>query len=274
MLNKNFLSTTILILFLPLLLKGQISQEISIGYELNQLMGDVGVNKLQLLDGSGSLNYRMQKHPHYAFHLGFSQGILNGNDSLSSLSERMERNIKVQTPYKAFNARIEIDYFSQLIPSYDFQQTPYIFGGIGLMSFHPMGNYQGEWLELQPLGTEGQGTVLNSEPLYSTRAWTLPFGIGWRGQLNSLWVLSIEAIWNLTSTDYLDDTHHLYVDTGLLEIEKGEIASYFSNPSNTLYETGTPRGNPQNNDSYFALNFKFGIHIEALMEQCAKFLHR
>ena len=46
---------------------------------------------------------------------------------------------------------------------------------------------------------------------------------------------SIEAMWTLTSTDYLDDTHNLYVDAGLLEIEKGEIASYFSNPSNTLF---------------------------------------
>jgi hypothetical protein len=102
----------------------------------------------------------------------------------------------------------------------------------------------------------------------------LPFGIGWRAQLNSLWVFSIEAMWTLTSTDYLDDTHNLYVDAGLLEIEKGEIASYFSNPSNTLFETGTPRGNPQNNDSYFALSLRFGIHIEAFMEQCAKFLHK
>ena len=274
MLDRNFLSTTILILFLPLILKGQISQEISVGYQLQQLIGDIGVNKLQLLDGAGNLNYRIQKHPHYAFHLGFSQGILYGDDSLSSFSEKVERNIAIQTPYQAFNARVEIDYFSQLIPSYNFQQTPYIFGGIGLISFNPMGNYQGEWLELQPLGTEGQGTILNSEPLYSKRAWTLPFGIGWRAQLNSLWVFSIEAMWTLTSTDYLDDTHNLYVDAGLLEIEKGEIASYFSNPSNTLFETGTPRANPQNNDSYFALSLKFGIHIEAFMEQCAKFLHK
>jgi hypothetical protein len=252
----------------------QVSQELFFGYGLNQLIGDVGVNKLQLLDGSIHMNYRIQRHPHYAFNFSYCQGELNGADSLSSLQEKKKKNLTIKSTFQSISTRLEIDYFPQSIPSYEFQHTPYIFGGIGLMSFNPMGEFQDEWVELQPLGTEGQGTILNEESLYSTRAWTLPFGLGYRAQLNNIWVVSLEANWTLTSTDYLDDTHNLYVDPVILEEQRGPISSHFSNPSSNLFAPGTPRGNPQNNDSFFTLNFNIGIHIEAFMERCAKFLHR
>ena len=247
--NKLFLLFSIFVFSQNI--KGQMSQELSLGFGLNQLIGDVGINKLQLIDGSRNLNYRNQSHSHYAFHIGLSQGGLYADDRLSNYKERIEKNIVVRSLFQSINTRLEIDYFPQLIPSYKFQQTPYIFGGVGLMSFTPQGKFGLDWIDLQPLGTEGQGTILSDESPYSTRAWTLPFGVGWRAQLNNVWVVSVEANWNLTTSDYLDDTHNLYVDQIVLENERGSLSSYFSNPSDNIFIPGTPRGNPQNNDSYF-----------------------
>jgi hypothetical protein len=100
--SKIFFVLILTIFASPFLLKGQVSQELFVGYGLNQLIGDVGVNKLQLLDGSKHVNYRIQLHPHYAFNLSYSQGELNGADSLSSFQERREKKLNYQIQFSKY----------------------------------------------------------------------------------------------------------------------------------------------------------------------------
>lgn len=253
----------------------QRSQELTLSWGGTRLMGDVGPAGLTLPQGgSWDLDYRIQSHPHYAFHLGYSEGGLEANDAQSAWPERQQRNFHVQTPFRSVQARMEVDFFPQRIPSFNFQHSPYLFAGMGLMTFEPRGYYQGEWIPLQPLGTEGQGTSVNPEARYSTRARTVPFGLGWRVQVNSLWVVNLEATWTQTTSDYLDDVHGTYSDISVIQENYGEAAAYFADPSGLNLPLGMARGNAQTRDAYFILRLGMGIHLEAFMEKCSSFLHR
>jgi hypothetical protein len=273
--GKKFLHILAFALLLPVAAMGQRSQELTFGWGGTVLLSDIGAAGASLPQRSNwDIDYRIQAHPHYAFHLSYGEGELYASDAQSAWKERQQRNITVQTPYRTLSARIEVDYFEQRIPSFDFQHSPYLFAGWGLMAFEPQGYYQGDWINLQPLGTEGQGSSASPEGLYGTRARILPFGLGWRAQLNALWVVKTEATWVLTTTDYLDDTHGVYADPARIQESHGDAAVIFADPSGLRLPVGMARGNAQTQDAYFTLNVGLGIHLEAFMEKCSSFLHR
>ena len=68
----------------------------------------------------------------------------------------------------------------------------YFFGGINYMHMDPKAQYNGEWISLQPLGTEGQETSFNSQKKYSLHQIVLPFGIGIKVNLSHHSCLSFE----------------------------------------------------------------------------------
>lgn len=253
----------------------QRSQELTLSWGATHMMADVGPAGINMpQSGSWDLDYRIQAHPHYAFHLGYSEGSLEANDAQSTWIERQQRNFHVQTPFRSLQARMEVDFFPQRIPSFSFQHSPYLFAGMGLMTFEPRGYYQGEWIALQPLGTEGQGTSVNPEARYATRARTLPFGLGWRAQVNAMWVVTMEATWTQTTSDYLDDVHGRYADVSVIQENYGDAAAYFADPSGLNLPAGMARGDAQTRDAYFILRVGMGLHLEAFMEKCSSFLHR
>ena len=81
-----------------------------------------------------------------------------------------------------------------------------------------------EWIDLQSLGTEGQETEANSSEKYNLNSIAIPFGIGYKNNLNEI-ALSIEWIWRTTATDYIDDVSGYYVNTNLLSDEAAEMAN-------------------------------------------------
>mgnify|MGYP001954824861 CR=1 FL=1 len=86
----------------------------------------------------------------------------------------------------------------------------YIFGGVGLMYFNPKGlDDSGQWVKLQPLGTEGQG--LNGEPdKYNRVTFTIPYGIGIGKSIDRYWGINVEFTMRQTFTDYIDDVSGNY----------------------------------------------------------------
>ena len=110
--GKTFRYILSFVLLLPVAAWGQRSQELTFGWGGTVLLSDVGVAGVSLPQRSNwDIDYRIQAHPHYAFHLGYGEGSLYASDALSPWAERQQRNITVQTPYRSFQARIEVDYF-------------------------------------------------------------------------------------------------------------------------------------------------------------------
>ena len=130
--------------------------------------------------------------------------------------------------------------------------SPYLFGGIAITSFKPQAELDDEWINLQSLGTEGQGMVEFPERKpYSLSDIAFPIGLGFKYAINDKLNVGIEAGVRITLTDYLDDVSTTYVNTALLAQSNGELAAALSNRSGREVQTGDPRGNPDDNDNYF-----------------------
>ncbi|HHM21608.1 MAG TPA: hypothetical protein ENJ20_06250 [Bacteroidetes bacterium] len=138
--------------------------------------------------------------------------------------------------------------------------SPYIFGGISFLKFTPRTRYQGNWVDLQPLGTEGQGMPDREAP-YALNSFAIPFGIGVKYALSDKISLGLELGARRTFTDYLDDVGGTYVAYPELLAANGQLAAALGNRTGELsennepvvVETGTQRGDLNNQDWFFLL---------------------
>lgn len=151
--------------------------------------------------------------------------------------------------------------------------SPYIVGGIGFFSFNPQTKYKGEYVDLQPLSTEGQGFAeYPDRKPYKLSQISFPIGIGVRYELSKDFNLRAELLHRITTTDYLDDVSTRYINTNLfssyLSPAEAQMATELSynNRTNPLGSTGPfrktaggIRGNPKDKDAYFTFNIKIGL---------------
>ena len=113
--------------------------------------------------------------------------------------------------------------------------APYIFGGAGVMTFNPQApNRDGNYVDLQPLATEGQGL---DDARYATAPYELTrvVGIGGggiRARFSEKFVVGLEVGLRFTGTDYIDDigaTSVNYAD--IVAGPGGTEAAQLSNPA-------------------------------------------
>ncbi|OON70621.1 DUF6089 family protein [Hymenobacter sp. CRA2] len=101
--------------------------------------------------------------------------------------------------------------------------VPYVFAGVSVYHHNPKGaDADGNYVALQPLGTEGQR--VNGDGTYSLWQVSIPFGGGVRYKLNKSFDLGLEIGWRKTFTDYLDDVSGNYADPSQLQ---SAAAQYF-----------------------------------------------
>lgn len=191
----------------------------------------------------------------------------------STTTGRYERNLSFRSNITEFAATFEIHPLfifkkydeNDIVPRF----SPYALAGIGFFSFNPQAKLLNQWVDLQPLRTEGQGfsEYPKSKP-YSLNQVCFPLGAGVKYELSPMLNLRAEFVYRILSTDYLDDVSTSYIDPGV-------YSNYFtgSKLTNALllndrqYEldpthitnSGDQRGNSKNNDAYFTFNIKVGL---------------
>ena len=215
-----------------------------------------------------------------------SFGTISSYDSIlskvaSSTSGRYERNL-------SFKSKVsEITLLAEFYPFFIFGNymgrdvepplwSPYLIGGVGLFSFNPQAKARnGQYVDLQPLSTEGQGFIEypDRQP-YKLVQLNIPLGIGVKYELSHNLNLRAEFLHRILFTDYLDDVSKRYINTSY-------FGSYFSGsqlqnardlstndrnnpggPTGEFRKTETGiRGNPKSNDAYFSFNIKIGLSI-------------
>lgn len=187
--------------------------------------------------------------------------VLHGDDKLASESGREKRGLSFRSSCFEISGVGEVSLFANgnryyRRPTVNF----YGFGGIGLMYFNPVADYQGKSYSLQPLRTEGKS--------YSRVTPVIPFGLGARLKLTPNLNLAIEGGFRKTFTDYIDDVSDKYTAPD----PSDPIRAYFQNPNNPAYNpaatsnlnnanAGSKRGNPNSMDSYFLLNAKIEYYL-------------
>ncbi len=199
----------------------------SVGVSMNAMnyVGDLdpGSNMispaLRLTKFNAGVLYMYRYDPHISFRAAFSYGRIAGDDQKSSSPApqedigRYERNLSFRNDIKELKGDIVYDIFGNrrgLQRRLHF--TPYVFIGIAAYHHAPKTLYDGSWVDLQPLGTEGQNLsdeekagLINYGKSYSKWRISLPLGIGFRYKLARMWDLSFQIGWRATFFDHLDD---------------------------------------------------------------------
>ncbi len=147
--------------------------------------------------------------------------------------------------------------------------SPYVTGGVGYFSFNPQGTVPGtkNWVNLQPLHTEGQGFPTHPERKeYKLKQFMYPMGGGIKYEASRLVNFRMEAVYRKLNTDYLDDLSTRYIDPAefaqYLSPEKAALAVRMAdkqiNPV-AIPSTGRKRGTATNNDGYFTVALKISL---------------
>lgn len=231
------------------------------------------------------------------FRLSAQYGQLEGRDDWyedQTVPER--RDLSFKSDLWDFTAAAEFN-FNQL----DFRDKsgiiPYAFIGVSVFKYNPkaqfiydptsaVARYLGqatysqladrdeEWVELQPLATEGQETTeFNDKKRYPLTQLAVPLGGGLKFKLNHNWTLGMEYGLRVTFTDYLDDVSSTYVDPVRLSTQYGPMSAAMSDRSPTLHDelNNNKRGEPSKNDAYGIFGVTLTYRIYGNRPKCPMF---
>jgi len=236
-------------------------------------MGDLNpdIPFKQVMPAGGAF-YRYNFNDRFSARGAFTMGYLKGYDSKSKVPSQLQRNLSFESFVYDFAITGEFNFFKYAPGDMKHAITPFLFGGVALFKFDPRARASdGNFYELQPLGTEGQGTTYYPDrKKYSLTMASIPFGLGMKANISKTFSIGLEWGMRYTFTDYLDDVSGTYADPNVIRAERGEIAYELSNRSNIPDEVleGRQRGNSKTNDWYSFALITFSMNLKARPAKC------
>ena len=218
-------------------------------------LGDLNPGKQFFMVRPGvGLVYRFNPSRRFSWQFHGIYSSVQAYDSLSNNAYQVNRNLSFRSRIIEVAGSLQFNFFDYEIGNTETPATPYIFAGIALYNFNPTAEMNGDWVELRPLGTEGQGSGLKSAPKpYSLLGVSIPFGMGFK--FHAMGRLGVSVEWGMrkTYTDYLDDVSTTYVQQDVLYAHKGLNSALFAdrsivNPGDS--NINRQRGNSTTNDWY------------------------
>lgn len=196
--------------------------------------------------------------PRYQLQGSFTYGTLRGADTQSAKQDdassgvfRYDRNLSFRNRIEEVSVVGVFDLFqNQATYISRVKWTPYAFAGVGVFHHNPQAQVPktdlsgnpfpnaGQWVDLEPLGTEGQYADLQTTDAnygikpYKKIQMSIPMGIGVRLRINEVMDISGEFGFRYLFTDYIDDVSGNYVDLGVFG--NNELAKALSYRSNEL----------------------------------------
>jgi hypothetical protein len=234
--------------------------------------------KLSKTRWNESIYLRYKFHPMFAVKGSFNYLRIEGDDALTDYAPRKYRNLSFRNDIFDVEAVLNWYFYSSDKPTGIYRRTntyftAYLLFGAGGFYHNPKTYYQGQWVALQPLKTEGQ-----LEP-YSRIGLCVPFGGGFYvtiTQRRRAHRIGFEFSWRYTNTDYLDDIRDKYASPRELS-SRDAVALSNRNPEVARQPEGynqnygwwddgagnnlnkAPRGDKSKNDSYLSFNITYGI---------------
>lgn len=143
---------------------------------------------------------------------------------------------------------------------------PYLNAGVGWFHFNPQTQYKGQWVDLKPLHTEGEGfPEYPGVSNYSLSQVNIPMGIGLRYKLSPRFNIRLEYLHRMLFTDYLDDASSpKFINPATFD---KNLSPASAAAAKALYDRNLNgrvpprRGNPKDNDTYMSLSIKLGIAL-------------
>jgi len=251
---------------------------------------------------SFGLGYAYKIHEKMNLRLNLILARVAGDDAYTDNIYREVRNLSfrgsiyeasIQYEYYWLNAKTGASYKLKGVKSSFLSNiSGYFFAGGGGIIFNSQANYNGKWVDLAPLNTEGQGLPDkdgNIIPDYKQNTIVIAGGAGFRYFLNKQMSISVEYGGRYTFSDYIDDISTNYYDNNALRAAYGDQSAdladrniLISQPdydgSNVEGNTRVPnrswtgkdqqRGSPLSNDYY--MYGTVGFHYKFLKGRSIK----
>lgn len=239
---------------------------------------------------AGGLICRYNYGPYLTFKGTAIYGQIEGTDKdFASDNYRKRRNLSFKSDIVEFSVQGEWNILGYENTRTSYAWTPYLFAGISVFRFNPKAQFKymsyhdpalqaqdGDWIELQPLGTEGQETTkFNDKRRYSLTQVSIPFGVGAKWQLNDHWAFGIDFGLRKTFTDYLDDVSSIYVDNIIVGGASGPMAIAMKDRAAEVgelpFENNEFRGNSATKDWYLIGGLTLTYRIIGGRQPCFNF---
>lgn len=198
-----------LLLFLPLFLPAQATWELGVSGGVTAYAGDVNAEKfydLENKDYGYGLFVRRHFGPVWALRLNYLGGKVSGDESrFPEPSWRAERAFRFSTPIHESSLLLEWDIFGRRRRNgWRFRKifAPYVFAGAGYTFYKPNTNYN-DYPELNP-SVAADRILADKNYRYSTPAFVLNFGGGFKWDISRYWLLGFELGLRPADTDRLD----------------------------------------------------------------------
>lgn len=215
----------------------------------------------------------------FTLSLKYLSGTIVGDDNYSKDPIRRKRNLNFFSNINEYGLVLDV-YVTTVVPDLKkYGLDFYLTTGFNIFTFNPKTYYDGELIELQPLGTEGQGIASFKTPeKYKLVQPSFAIGVGLDFSLTKNIKLGIEVAPRLTWTDYIDDVSGHYIGTTEQMDEQGQLTAKlanrlgeYANPgSGEIIEvvTGDQRGDSKDNDWYLMtlgyISYRFGGPVAAI----------
>jgi hypothetical protein len=214
---------------------------------------------------NGGFRYRFTNR--FATKSNFHVAQISGSDEYSGNVFRNSRNLHFRSTITELSQQFEFIFFSyenirssrgRMGSVFNNSVQAYLFAGMGVMYYNPQAELNGNWIDLRPLGTEGQNMFDGPEP-YGLFTASVPFGIGFKASITSYWRIGVELAVHKTFTDYLDDVSGSFYSNfaaqaagpdGALSVQLAD--RHIANPQ--WFGQGKGRGNPNQNDALVFFN--------------------
>jgi hypothetical protein len=255
------------LLFIPVLVFSQQRVHITAFGGFANYSGDLQTKRLTLDQSHGTfgLGLKYDITNHFSARVNFNYGRVEGNDKKNE-GLLKARNLNFQSAIIEGNLMIEYT----LLDLAEKKFSPYVFAGVAIYHFNPY-TYDtlGNKINLQPLGTEGQGlSQYPDRKPYNLTQFAIPFGAGLKLRVSDNVVLSYEIGLRKLFTDYLDDVSSTYVDQSLLNQARGPRAVEMAYRGGELKggdpnypADGAVRGGPKYKDWYYFTGVGISIGI-------------
>ncbi len=272
---KNF-TLILLFLFTTTLIFAQRRFDYGVAIGVSNYLGDIGGKEKTRRDFVADMKMaktrwnfggfaRYKVKPKVSVKVALDYLRIEGDDKLSSNPARNTRNLNFRNDIFDLGVTGQFTFFedNDLGNTYRFKNgfRAYVFAGVGGFYSNPKAFYNGGWVKLRPMQTEGVS--------YSPIGINIPAGLGFYFTFEKKHRIGFELNHRTTFTDYLDDISGNYVDpTGMspdaaaLSNRTGELATV--NPEfakNFGYDfgrgVGNKRGDKTHKDAYMTMNLSY-----------------
>lgn len=208
---------------------------------------------------------RYKVHQKVSVKLALDYLRIEGDDKLSSNPARNTRNLNFRNDMFEIAVTGQVFFYedNDLGNTYRYKNgfRAYVFGGVGGFYSNPKALYNGSYVALRPLQTEGKK--------YSPIGLSIPVGVGFYFTIHKKHRIGYELNWRTTFTDYLDDISGNYADPTNMSPEGAALSDRTGELTNVdpafaknfgydfEKQVGNKRGDPTHKDSYMTMSLSY-----------------